>query len=196
MRFDQEWQYAVLAEYIDLALDATRRVDSMTEQLARALPQWSLAPVVNSLMALRGVDRLSAIGLLAELGDLSRFDNPSQLMAFVGLVPSMHASGTRSRSGAITKTGNRMARRLLVECAWSYRYPARRTEHLRRKAANASDYARDISWKAQKRLCARHHTLSIKKNTKTVNVAIARELLGFIWDIACHEMPHIRHAAA
>ena len=118
-------------------------------------------------------------------------------MAFVGLVPSIHASGDRSRSGAITKTGNRHVRRSLVECAWSYRFPARRTAHLRRKASQASDYAISVSWKAQKRLCNRHRTMLLNgKNSKQVNVAIARELLGFLWDIACYEMKRINPKAA
>ena len=90
------------------------------------MPQWSLGPVVDSLVALRGIDKLAAMVLLAELGDISRFDSPRQLMAYLGLVPSEHSSGGRRRQGAITKTGNSHARRMLVESAWSYRFrPAR-----------------------------------------------------------------------
>ena len=143
-------------------------------------------------MALRGIDKLAAMVLLAELGDISRFESPSQLMAFLGLVPSEHTSGGRRRQGAITKMGNNHARRMLVESAWSYRFPARQTAHLKRKAVNASDEARAIAWKAQKRLCGRYQTLThAGKNTKVVCVAIARELSGFIWDIVCREMPRV-----
>ena len=117
---------------------AGERVAQLTDQLMRALPEWSLAPVVDSLVALRGIDKLAAIVLLAELGDISRFDSPKQLMAFLGLVPSEHSCGGRRRQGAITLTGNSHARRMLVESAWSYRFPARQTKHLKAKASNAS----------------------------------------------------------
>ena len=101
--------------------------------------------MIDSLVALRGIDKLAAMVLLAELGDISRFDSPKQLMSFLGLVPSEHSSGGRRRQGAITKTGNRHARRMLVESAWSYRFPARQTAHLKRKATSASDEARGIA---------------------------------------------------
>ena len=131
--------------------------------------------------------------LLAELGDISRFESPKQLMAYLGLVPSEHSSGGRRRQGAITKTGNGHARRMLVESAWSYRFPARQTMHLKRKAQPASEEAKAIAWRAQKRLCGRYRTLiQAGKNTKQTTVAIARELAGFIWDIVCHEMPKVQ----
>ena len=155
----------------------------------QALPEWSLAPVVDSLIALRGIDKLAATVLLAELGDISRFDSPRELMAFLGLVPSEHTSGARRRQGGITLTGNGHARRMLVESAWSYRFPARQTMHLKRKAVNASESAKKIAWKAQVRLCGRYRTLTrAGKNTKVVCVAIARELAGFIWDIVRQQM--------
>jgi transposase len=146
-------------------------------------------------MALRGVDQLSAITLLAELGDISRFDSPRQLMGYLGLVPGLHNSGPRRRSGSITLAGNGHVRRILVESAWSYRFPARQTAHLKRKAHQASDEAKTIAWRAQKRLCGRYRTLvQAGKNTKVVCIAIARELAGFIWDIVRHEMPRVRVA--
>jgi len=193
LKFAHDWQQVVLQEYIDAVKAASQRVADITAQMERVLPQWSLAPVVDSLVALRGIDKLAAMVLLAELGDISRFDSPKQLMAFLGLVPSEHTSGGRRRQGAITKTGNSHARRMLVESAWSYRFPARQTAHLKRKAANASDEAKVIAWRAQKRLCGRYRTLlQAGKNTKQTTVAIARELVGFIWDIACHEMPKVQ----
>lgn len=195
LRFAHDWQYVVLQEYIDAARAASQRVADITAQMERVLPQWSLAPVVDSLVALRGIDTLAAMVLLAELGDISRFDSPRQLMAFLGLVPSEHTSGGRRRQGAITKTGNRYARRMRVESAWSYRFPARQTMHLKRKAKSASDETKAIAWRAQKRLCGRYRTLvQAGKNTKLVCVAVARELAGFIWDIACHEMPKVSQA--
>ena len=197
LRFAHDWQQVVLQEYIDAAKAGSNRVADITAQMERVLPQWSLAPVVDSLVALRGIDKLAAMVLLAELGDISRFDSPKQLMAYLGLVPSEHSSGGRRRLGAITKTGNSHARRMLVESAWSYRFPARQTAHLKRKAANASDEAKVIAWRAQKRLCGRYRTLlQAGKNTKQTTVAIARELTGFIWDIVCHEMPKIQPQVA
>jgi transposase len=193
LQFAHDWQQVVLQEYIDAVKAASQRVADITAQMERVLPQWSLAPVVDSLVALRGIDKLAAMVLLAELGDISRFDSPKQLMAYLGLVPSEHSSGGRRRQGAITKTGNSHARRMLVESAWSYRFPARQTAHLKRKAANASDEAKVIAWRAQKRLCGRYRTLlQAGKNTKQTTVAIARELTGFIWDIVCHEMPKVQ----
>jgi transposase len=190
LRFEHDWQQVVLQEYIDAVRAATRRVADMMAQMERALPQWSLAPVVEALVALRGIDKLAAMVLMAELGDISRFDSPRQLMGFLGLVPSEHSSGSRRRQGAITLTGNSHARRMLVESAWSYRFPARQTGHLKRKAANAPEEARAVAWKAQKRLCGRYRDLTrAGKNTKLVCVAVARELAGFIWDIVCRVMP-------
>ena len=197
LRFAHDWQQVVLQEYIDAVRAASQRVADITAQMERVLPQWSLAPVVDSLVALRGIDKLAAMVLLAELGDISRFDSPKQLMAFLGLVPSEHTSGGRRRQGAITKTGNRHARRMLVESAWSYRFPARQTAHLKRKATSASDEAKRIAWKAQKRLCGRYRTLTrAGKDTKLVCVAIARELVGFVWDIACREMAKVQPPTA
>ncbi len=192
LRFEQAWQQVVLQEYIDAAKAASARVAQLSDHMMRALPEWSRGPVVDSLIALRGIDKLAAIVLLAELGDISRFDSPRQLMAFLGLVPSEHSSGARRRQGGITLTGNGHARRMLVESAWSYRFPARQTLHLKRKAVHASEPAKTIAWAAQKRLCARYRTLTrAGKNTKVVCVAIARELAGFIWDIVRHEMPRL-----
>lgn len=192
LKFAHDWQQVVLQEYIDAVKAATQRVVDITAQMERVLPHWSLAPVVDSLVALRGIDKLAAMVLLAELGDISRFNTPQQLMAFLGLVPSEHSSSNRRRQGAITKTGNVHARRMLVESAWSYRFPARQTAHLKRKAASASGEAKAIAWKAQKRLCGRYKTLTqAGKNTKLACVAVARELAGFIWDIACQEMPKV-----
>ncbi len=195
LKLEHPWQQVVLQEYIEAVRAATTRVTQMTEQLMGALPQWSFAPVVDSLIALRGVDKLAAVTLLAELGDLSRFDSPKQLMGYLGLVPSERSSGKRRRQGAITLTGNGHARRMLVESAWSYRFAARQTMHLKRKAKCASEEARAIAWRAQKRLCGRYRQLSwTGKSTKVVIVAIARELVGFIWDIVRHEMPKVRPA--
>ncbi|MBK5929587.1 IS110 family transposase [Halochromatium salexigens] len=192
LKLDDPWQQVVLQSDIDAERAAGERVAQLNDQLMRALPEWSLAPVVDSLVALRGLDKLAAIVLLAELGDITRFDSPKQLMAFLGLVPSEHSSGGRRRQGAITLTGNSHARRMLIESAWSYRFPARQTKHLKAKAANASPAAKQIAWKAQVRLCGRYRSMTrAGKNTKLVCVAIARELAGFLWDIVRQERPRL-----
>nr|VFK46462.1 MAG: Transposase IS116/IS110/IS902 family protein [Candidatus Kentron sp. TC] len=158
----------------------------------KVLPQWSLAPLLDSLIALRRIDKISAMVLLGELGDISRFDSPKQLMAYLGLTPSEHGSGKRRRQGAITLTGNSRARRTLIESAWSYRFRARKTMRLKRKAVNASEEAKVIAWTAQKRLCGRYYALTrAGKNTKLACVAIARELVGFVWDIVRQETPKL-----
>lgn len=195
IKFEQHFLQIVLQEYINAAKAATQRVTDMTDQMIQLLPNWSLGPVVDSLVSLRGIDKLSAMALLTELGDISRFDSPKQLMSYLGLVPSEHSSGGRRRQGAITKTGNSRARRTLEESAWSYRFQARQMEHMKRKARDASDDAKAIARRAQKRLCGRYRTLTqAGKNTKLVCVAIARELVGFIWDIVRHEMPKLQQA--
>jgi len=192
LEFPHDWQRVVLREYIDAVRTAGRRVADMMAEMERALPQWSLAPVAYSLMALRGVEKITAMGLLAELGDISRFDSPRQLMGYLGLVPSEASSAERRRQGSITKAGNTHARRMLVESAWSYRFQARQTAHMKRKAKHASEEAKKVGWKAQKRLCGRYRSLiESGKNSKVATVAVARELAGFVWDIACREMPKV-----
>ncbi len=189
LKFDSPIQQIVLTEYLDALTQAQARVMALEEQMHSALAGWSLAPVVEALMALRGVGLVTAMTVMAELGDISRFDSPCQLMAFLGLVPSEHSSGGRRRRGAITKTGNGHVRRLLVEAAWCYRFPARKTAHLQRKAKKASETVQAISWKAQRRLCQRYrHLLAKGKIKQQVTTAIARELSGFIWAIVCEVM--------
>lgn len=186
VKFDAAIQQLVLQEYIDTVREAQARVAGLEAQMRQALESWSLRPIVEGLMALRGVDVITAMTVLAELGDITRFDSPRQLMAFLGLVPSEHSSGGQRRQGAITKTGNGHVRRVLVEAAWSYRFPARKSAHLRRKAAGAPQQVQAIAWAAQKRLCARYwHLYHAGKAKPRVCAAIARELVGFIWAIAC-----------
>lgn len=190
-------QHVALQEYINAVRNAGRQVDCLASQVELHMKGWSLAPVVEQIVALRGVDRLSAAILMAELGDISRFASPRQLAAYIGLVPAEHSSGGRRRQGGITRTGNSHARKILVECAWSYRFPARQTLHMKRKTKNCSEQSRAIGWKAQKRLCGRYRKLmETGKNTKQITVAIARELVGFIWDITCKEMDKSMPGAA
>lgn len=192
LRLRTPMQQVVLQEYINAVREADERLKSMRTLLEDALPDWSMSPLVYSLKALRGIDTLAAMIIVSELGDISRFESPRQLMSFLGLVPSEHSTGKRRRQGGITLTGNGHVRRVLIESAWCYRFQARKTMHLKRKEADASKEAKAIAWKAQKRLCARYSRLTQSgKNTKLVCVAIARELVGFIWDVVRHEMPKV-----
>jgi transposase len=147
--------------------------------------------VVEAIQALRGVQFTVAVTIVAELGDLTRFDNPRQLMKYLGLTPSEYSSGERRRQGSITKTGNTHARRALVEGAWAYRYPAKVSRHLQLRLETLPNPIQDISWKAQVRLCKRYRQLSARgKHANQVVVAIARELIAFMWAIA-KEVPVI-----
>ena len=149
------------------------------------LPDWTLAPVVAALQTMRGMALVNAATLIAELGDLSRFANPRQLMAYLGLVPSEYSSGASIKRGGLTKAGNGAARRLLIEAAWSYRFPARLSRELLLRQENQPRPIREIAWKAQLRLCARYRKLARSgKPANVVTAAIARELAGFIWAIA------------
>lgn len=178
-------QQIVLQEYIDTVREAQRREAGLVKQMRQALVDWTLRPVVEGLMALRGVSLVAAMTVLAELGDITRFDSPRQLMAYLGLVPSEHSSGGTRHQGGITKTGNGHARRVLVESAWSYRYPARKTRVIQRRAERTAPEVQAIAWKAQKRLCARYrHLIEGGKNKAVTTTAVARELAGFLWAIA------------
>jgi len=198
LRFSQPVQQIVLQEYIDCVKQQQLRVRDLEEEMARAMQSWRLAPVVQGLMALRGCRLITAMTTVAELGDITRFDTPRQLMAFLGLVPSAHSSGARQRRGGITKTGNGHVRRVLIEAAWCYRFPAKKSAPLQRRAEQSSAAVQAIAWKAQKRLCARYRHLQQRGLMSVkISTAIARELCGFIWAIACEvqrEQPTIMRA--
>jgi transposase len=163
---------------------AKERIERLEQAMRESVADWSLAPVVEALQAMRGMDFVGAVLFLAEIGDLSRFENPSQLMAYLGLTPSERSTGDSIKRGGITKTGNGRARRLLVEAAWSYRYPPRVSKEKQAKVEAAPRVVREIAWKAQTRLCGRFRTLTRKGKRSTVVVtAIARELSAFIWAI-------------
>jgi transposase len=184
VKFGQPVQQIVFQEYVDSVQAITRRVAALDEQMESAAKDSVFWPVIEGLMALRGVKLITATTIVAEIGDLRRFANAPQLMAYLGVVPSEHSSGESKSRGGITKTGNGHVRRVLVEAAWQYRYPARKTAVLQRRAERASEQVQEIAWKAQKRLCARYRLLEARGKLKVqVCIAIARELAGFIWAI-------------
>jgi len=184
-KFEHPSQQICLEEYLGAVEETTDRVQRLEEQVRQLAAIWSQAPIVNALTAHRGVSTLTAATIVAELGDLTRFGKARDLMGFVGLVPSLDASGQRHRTGGITKTGNGHVRRVLTEAAWAYRHPARRTAHLRRRLVGQADAVRDLAWKAQVRLCGKYRRLVGRgKQHNKVVVAIARELTGFLWATA------------
>jgi transposase len=178
-------QQIVFQEAIRAVDEQVERLERLEQELAELAPAWRMYPVVEALQALRGVQWLVALTVVAELGDLTRFDNPRQLAAFVGLTPSEYSSGESRRQAGITKTGNARARRVLIEGAWAYRYPAKISPHIQRRIGKLPKVARDIGWKAQVRLCKRYRRLLARgKHANLVTTAIARELLAFMWAIA------------
>jgi transposase len=178
-------QQIVLQEYIDTITECSLRVHRLTEQIRQMLPQWRMFPVVKALQALRGVSLIVSATTIAEVGDLKRFENPTELMSYLGLVPSEHSSGEKTRRGSITKSGNGHVRRVLVEAAWAYRLPARVSRVLLKRQEGLPQEVCEISWKAQVRLCSRYRRLWAKGKPKQVIVtAIARELCAFMWAIA------------
>jgi transposase len=183
-------QQVVLQEQIDAIEEAERRRDRLGEQIRELVAGWPLAPVVAALQAMRGVASLSAVVLAAEVGDFRRSTAPRQLMAWLGLVPSEHSSGSRVARGGITKAGNGRARRVVVEGAWSYRFPARVTSLIQARLDDVPDGVRAIAWKAQLRLCARFRRLvAAGKSANLVATAVAREMAAFAWAIACQVQP-------
>ena len=185
VRFTHPAQQIVFQDYVDAVADAEKRVENLTVQIADLLPSWTLAPVVEAVQAMRGVAFIVAVTVVAEVGDFQRFDNPRQLMAYIGLTPSEHSSGNSVRRGGITKAGSGLARRALIEGAWSYRMQARVSRKLHDRIEGLPKAARDIAWKGQLRMCQRYrHLIAAGKAKVVVTTAIAREMVGFIWAIA------------
>jgi len=190
LSFSSAAQHIALQEYRDAIDETERRSARLTEQLRQLTAPGRWALLVAALQALRGVSFITAIGLVAELGDLTRFGHPRELMAFLGLVPSEYSSGPRVRRGGITKAGNPHVRRLLAEAAWAYQgLPRIGRQQLYRQEALPKVVC-DIAWKAQLRLTARFRRLVARGKAKPkVATAIARELSGFVWAIAREVRP-------
>jgi transposase len=178
-------QHIVFQEYVRAVTEHSERLGRLEQALQDCVQTGRLRPVVDALRALRGVQFTVAVTIVAELGDLTRFDKPSQLMNSLGLTPSEYSTGDHRRQGAITKTGNAHARRALIEGGWAYRYPAKVSRHLQWRLEKVPKAIQDISWKAQVRLGKRYRQLSARgKHANRVVVAIARELSALMWAIA------------
>ena len=145
LKFDQPLHYVVLQDCIETVEAAMERRDRLEARIIAVLPDWSLAPVVDALQALRGIALAAAATLAAELGDITRFSDPCQLMAYIGLVPSEHTSGSSRRQEEITKAGNSVARRTLIEAAQSYRFSARISRHELLQQEHLAKPIRDIA---------------------------------------------------
>jgi transposase len=175
----------VLEEYLLAITQATERIARLETHLATLAASWRMKPVVDALQGLRGVQLLTAVALVAELGDLSRFTHPRQLMAYLGLVPSEYSSGGTRRQGSITKAGNSHARWFLVEAAQHYRLPPKVSKELAPRQEKLPARIKEISWKAQVRLHQKYWAMTLRgKRVQTIQVAVARELVGFIWAVA------------
>lgn len=178
-------QHIVLQEFLHTITERISRLERLDNELTHHVHQWRYYPVVKAIQAMRGVRLLVATGVVAELGDLSRFDHPRKLMSYLGLVPSEHSSGGKRHIGAITKCGNGRTRRLLVEGAHTYRYAANISTDMQKRQEGLPKDIIDIAWKAQIRLCKRYKKMIAKgKHYNLVVTAIAREMIAYIWAIA------------
>jgi transposase len=189
LNFEVQAAQTAFTEYWLAVQAADARVQRLTQALRDAVRGWRFEPVVKALQALRGVDVVTAVGLVAEIGDLRRFEHPRKLMGYLGLVPSEASSGDRVRRGSITKTGNAHARRLLTEAAWHYRFKARIGSHAQRRQRDLSPPVCEIAWNAQLRLNKRFATLQVRGvQVNKACVAVARELAGFVWAVGRQSM--------
>lgn len=183
--FQHEAQRRVYEDYLCAVEEAVQRTDRLTRSIAQLVETWALKPLVVALQAFRGISLISAVTLVAEVGDFRRFATAPAFMSFTGLVPSEHSSGNERQRGAITRCGNAHLRRALVESAWAYRYLPCVTKQLRPRLTQASEAVQRTSWKAQHRLCHRYRRLAAAGKPKNkVVVGIARELAGFVWSVA------------
>jgi transposase len=182
-------QQIAFQEYIHAINDATERLERLTQAVEDALPGWKWEPVVRALMSLRGVQVLTAMTLVAEVGDFSRFKEARSLMHFFGLTPSEHSSGGGRVQGGITKCGNAHCRRVLTEAAWQYRLKPKVSAAIQQRQQGQSKAVQTLAWKAQQRLHKRFHRLSARKKSVIAATAVARELAGFVWAIACQVPP-------
>ncbi len=189
--FPHSAQSIAFTEYRQAVSEGETRVERLSRALAQEVESWRMQPVVGAVMTLRGLDLVAATTVVAELGDLRRFARPRELMGYLGLVPSEHTTGSKRRLGAITRTGNGHVRRMLIEAAWNYRFPARLSRTLQVRQERQPPEIRDIAWRAQLRLSHRYRRLKARGlQHNKICVAIARELTGFLWDIGRHVGPN------
>ena len=196
VHFAHAAQEATLLDYlheVEHVADRIERLERAIDEAVKTAPE-RMRVVIDALQALRGIALVTAVTIVAEVGELSRFAKPRQLMGYSGAVASEDSTGTRIRRGGITKTGNAHLRRVVIEAAWAYRYRPAVGATLRKRQAAASEEVKAIAWKAQHRLHARYRHLTARGKCKQETVtAVGRELLGFIWAIGMHVESKGRH---
>ena len=184
LKMEHAAQQVGFQEYLHAITESAARIVRLEQAMREALSEWSLMPLVQALQALRGVQLIASMTLVAELQDFLRFDSARRLMAYVGLVPGEHSSGPKRRQGSITKAGNSAARRMLVEMAWHYQHGPRVSPIIATRQDHLPKAVTDIAWKAQLRLNAKFKRLLARRVLKNkAVVAVARELAGFVWAI-------------
>lgn len=184
LKLPQPAQQIAFQEYLNAITEATNRIERIEKALLELLPSWTLRPMVQALQAMRGVQWVAAVTLVAELQDFLRFEHPRKLMAYLGLVPGEYTSAGKRRQFSITKAGNSAVRRMLVEIAWHYLHEPRVSPIIAKRHENLPTAITDIAWAAQLRLTAKFKRLLARKLMKTkATVAVARELAGFVWAI-------------
>src|SRR5713101_1234715 len=186
LRFEHLAQEATFLDYlheVEHEAERVKRLDQAIDQAIDSAPA-EMRALIAGLQALRGIQKVSATTLVAELGPLSRFSRPKQLMGYSGMVSSENSTGSSVRRGAITKTGNAHVRRIVGEAAWAYQYRPAMSPPLKKRQQGLSEEVKEIAWKAQHRLCSRYRRLTAKgKVRQKIATAIGRELLGFVWAI-------------
>jgi len=189
LRFEQSAHEATRIDYIgevDHALDRIVRLEKAIDEAVEKAPD-KMRAVIAALQGLRGIGKMTAVTVVSELGELSRFEHPTQLMGYSGVVSREHSSGSKIQRGAITKTGNAHLRRVIVESSWAYQHRPSLYRELRRRQEGLDEEVKAIAWKAQHRLNSRYRKLVARGKSSALAVtAVARELLGFIWAIGTH----------
>jgi transposase len=186
LRLEQVAQESTRLDYLHEVDHMAERVVRLEQAIAEAVKLASpeIQEVVKDLQALRGIAQISAVTIAAELGNITRFESPRQLMGYSGAVPRENSSGQRTQRGSITKTGNAHLRRIAVEAAWSYRLRPGVGPGLRKRQEGVPEELKEIAWKAQHRLHKRYSRLAAAgKDQRKIITAVGRELLGFIWSI-------------
>lgn len=185
LEFDLPTLKAAFEEYLLAIQETEQSIRRLEEEISRCASESVHAPVIQALQALRGFKEIAATAITAEIGEFGRFAKPTQLMSYAGVVPSEYSSGVSVRRGSITKTGNSRLRRMLIQCAWSYRYKPNVSTLMTKRLEGIDPEIQAIAWKAQIRLHKKYMKLISRGKSSTVAVtAVARELLGFVWDIA------------
>ncbi len=205
LRFEEPLLERVFRDYLSSLEMTLTRIHGLEQEIALWAEKEPYKTVVGRLRCLKGIDTLSAMFLVAEICDFERFEHPRQLMAFVGLVPREHSSGPKQRRGSITKTGNSHVRRILVEAAWHYRQPPARSQAIKSRWQGQPAEVVNRAFAAQQRLHLKHRRLTARgKTSQVATTAVARELCGFIWDLArsrvatmpeCSEVKRVRSQA-